>query len=308
MNKILITGITGFVGSHLAECALAEQLTVSGFDLRRDRLAAEYHLGEITDRASIESTLQKTEPDVIFHLAGMIKSPDPDALYKTNLLGSIALFDTIVKTNKRPVVVLASSSAVYGPTSGAEPIGEKAEIRPITHYAASKSAQEIAALRYFNADEFPVIILRMFNLLGPGLPADLACSSFARQIALAEAGGKAEISTGNLEAQRDFVDVRDAVRAFMLAAQKGKPGQVYNVCSGRAVKIQSCLDEMISMSTCQIKVRRDAERIQSNDVPIQIGSAEKIKLAAGWEPQIPLRQSLTDLLNDWRQKVKTEVE
>jgi GDP-4-dehydro-6-deoxy-D-mannose reductase len=176
MNKILITGITGFVGSHLAECALAERLTVSGFDLRQGRLAAEYHLGEITDRAAIESALQKTEPDVIFHLAGMIKSPNPDALYKTNLLGSVALFDAIVKTNKRPVVVVASSSAVYGPTSGAEPIDEKAEIRPITHYAASKSAQEIAVLKYFNADGFPVIILRMFNLLGPGLSADRAAA------------------------------------------------------------------------------------------------------------------------------------
>jgi len=308
MKNILITGITGFVGSHLAEYALAQNLTVSGFDLRRGSLAAEYHLGEITDRTALEDVLRKTKPDGILHLAGMIKSPDPDTLYKTNLLGTIALFDAIMKTERRPIVVVASSSAVYGPKSGAEPISEKADIHPVTHYAVSKSAQETAALRYFNADELPVIILRMFNLLGPGQPADLACSSFARQIALAEEGGSAEISTGNLDAQRDFIDVRDAVRAFMLAAEKGEPGQVYNVCSGRAVRIQSCLDEMISMSTCQIKVRVDAEQIQNNDVPIQIGNAEKIRLAASWIPQIPLSQSLTDLLNDWRQKVKTEVE
>lgn len=126
----------------------------------------------------------------------------------------------------------------------------------------------MAALRYFDAGDLTVIIVRMFNLLGPGQPADLACSSFARQIALAEAGGSTEITTGNLDARRDFVDVRDAVRAFILAADKGTPGQVYNVCSGRAVRIRSCLDEMIFMSSRQIKVSTDAGRIQSNDVPI----------------------------------------
>ena len=308
MTKILITGISGFVGSSLAEYALAQNLPVSGFDLRRGSLEAEYHQGEITDRPALEDVLEKTKPGVIFHLAGMIKSPDPDALYKTNLLGTVALFDAIMKNGLRPIVVVASSSAVYGPKSGAEPISEEAELHPVTHYAVSKAAQEMAALRYFDAGDLTVIIVRMFNLLGPGQPADLACSSFARQIALAEAGGSTEITTGNLDARRDFVDVRDAVRAFILAADKGTPGQVYNVCSGRAVRIRSCLDEMISMSSRQIKVSTDAGRIQSNDVPIQIGSAEKIKQAVGWSPQISLKQSLTDLLNDWRQKVKTEVE
>lgn len=308
MNNILITGIAGFVGSHLAKYALEQNIAVCGFDLRQGNLAAKYHLGEITDRAALEDVLYKTKPGVIFHLAGMIKSPDPDALYKTNLLGTVTLFEAVLKSSLRPLVVVASSSAVYGSKFGTEPISEKAELQPLTHYAVSKAAQEMVALRYFNAEKLPVIILRMFNLLGPGQPADLACSSFARQIARAETGENGEISTGHLNAQRDFVDVRDAVRAFMLAAEKGQPGQVYNVCSGRAVTIQSCLDEMISMSTCQIKVRVDVGRIQSNDVPIQIGNAEKIRLAVGWEPQIPLRQSLTDLLNDWRQRVKTEVE
>jgi GDP-4-dehydro-6-deoxy-D-mannose reductase len=203
---------------------------------------------------------------------------------------------------------VASSSAVYGHKSGEKPISERADIHPVTHYAVSKIAQEMAALRYFNSYGLPVMILRMFNLLGPGQSVDLACSSFAHQIAMAELHGGAELSTGNLDAQRDFIDVRDAVHAFALAAEKGAPGQVYNVCSGRAVKIQTCLNEMISMSSQSIKVKVDAGRIQNNDVPIQIGNAEKIKSAIGWHPQIPLKQSLSDLLNDWRQKVKTEVE
>lgn len=114
MTKILITGISGFVGSSLAEYALAQNLPVSGFDLRRGSLEAEYHQGEITDRPALEDVLEKTKPGVIFHLAGMIKSPDPDALYKTNLLGTVALFDAIMKNGLRPIVVVASSSAVYG--------------------------------------------------------------------------------------------------------------------------------------------------------------------------------------------------
>jgi len=308
MKNVLITGISGFVGSCLTEYALAKNMQVFGYDLRPGHLAAEYYQGEITDRAAIENVLRKTNPDIIFHLAGMIKSPDPDALYKVNLLGTVALFDSIMESNLRPVVMVASSSAVYGHKSGEEPINEKSDIHPVTHYAVSKIAQEMAALRYFNSYGLPVIIMRMFNLLGPGQPADLAFSSFARQIATAEIGGNAEISTGNLDAQRDFVDVRDAVRAFMLTAEKGTPGQVYNVCSGRAAKIGACLDEMISMSTRQIKVKVDVERIQNNDVPIQIGNAGKIKLATGWHSRIPLNQSLSDLLNDWREKVKTKVE
>jgi GDP-4-dehydro-6-deoxy-D-mannose reductase len=308
MTCVLITGISGFVGSHLTEYLLLHDQHVSGFDLRPGKLPVAYHQGEITDRAAVASVLRKTRPDIIFHLAGMIKSPDADALYKANLLGSVSLFDSIMETDMRPVVVVASSSAVYGHKSGEKPISEKADIHPVTHYAVSKIAQELAALRYFNSYGLPVMVLRMFNLLGPGQPVNLACSSFAHQIAMAELHGGAELLTGNLDAQRDFVDVRDVVRAFKLTAEKGVPGQVYNVCSGRAVKIQTCLNKMISMSSQPIKVKVDAGRIQNHDVPIQIGNAEKINLATGWHPQISLKQSLSDLLNDWRQRIKTEVE
>lgn len=306
MSRILITGASGFIGSWMAQQLVAEGHSVAGLDLRQTALPIAWHCGELTDRAFVASTLHETQPEIIFHMAGLIKSPEAESLYKANLIGTVSLFEALMDADMRPTVMVASSSAVYGRASGREPIAETTEIQPITHYAASKVAQEIASLRYFNSYEFPVIVLRMFNLLGPGQPANLACSSFARQIALAEADGGGEISTGNLDAQRDFVDVRDAVRAFILAAQKGMPGQVYNVCSGEATAIQSCLDTMISMSACRINARIDAERIQVNDLPIQIGDAEKLRQATGWSPQISLKQSLTDLLNDWRQKIKTE--
>jgi GDP-4-dehydro-6-deoxy-D-mannose reductase len=146
----------------------------------------------------------------------------------------------------------------------------------------------------------------MFNLLGPGQSPDLACSAFARQIALAEITEQTEIVTGSLDAKRDFVDVRDAVRAFALLAAKGEAGETYNVCSGNAVAIQQCLSEMMSQSQKQLSARVDAARVQKNDVPVQVGSFQKLHKAAGWNPRIPLKQSLSDLLDDWRERIKAE--
>jgi GDP-4-dehydro-6-deoxy-D-mannose reductase len=188
------------------------------------------------------------------------------------------------------------------------PISESFPPGPANHYAISKLVQEIAALQYFNDFNLPVMIVRMFNLIGPGLPVDLACSAFARQIALFERTGEHEIVTGELNTRRDFVDIRDAVRAFALISEKGEAGQIYNVCSGEAVTIRMCLDEMISLSSRQFEVRVDPDRVQKNDVPVQIGNAEKLRSATGWQPQISLKQSLSDLLNDWRQRVKSELE
>lgn len=143
-----------------------------------------------------------------------------------------------------------------------------------------------------------------FNLLGPGQSPDLACSSFARQIALAEMTGQSEICHWGLDAHRDFVDVRDAARAFLMASDKGVAGEVYNVCSGRAIGIQKCLDEMMSRSQKQLSVRVDPDRIQKNDISVQVGSFRKLHKVTGWSPKISLKQSLSDLLNDWRERVR----
>lgn len=308
MKRIFITGISGFVGSHLTEYLLLNNQHVSGFDLHSSGVSVDFHQGELADRAKVLHALNEVRPDIIFHLAGLIKSNQPQALYHANLLGTVALFDSLMELEQHPVVVVASSSAVYGSGFGGRPISEKFKPRPVTHYAVSKLAQEIVALRYFDAFQIPVMILRMFNLLGPGQPADLACSAFARQIALAELRGENHIVTGNLEARRDFVDVRDAVRAFALIAEKGKPGQVYNVCSGRAVTLLQCLDQMVSMSPRQFNVRVDEDRVQNHDVPVQVGNVHKLNQITGWHPQISLRESLQALLNDWRERVKSEVE
>lgn len=305
MPIALITGISGFVGRHLQLRLTSQGWQVYGFDKRPAMNNA--FIGDLTDRAALLHVITQSKPDVILHLAGVLKSDSPERFYNVNLLGTLALFDAILESGIRPKVVVASSSAVYGCKSGAKPIAERTQLHPLTDYAVSKAAQEMAALRYYDSYSLPVMIVRMFNLLGPGQPADLACSAFARQIALAERSGETEIVTGNLDARRDFVDVRDAVRAFELIAQKGKPGQIYNVCSERGVAIRKCLGEMMSMSTNQLSARVDADRVQKNDVPVQVGSYQKLHKTTGWSPKISLRQSLTDLLNDWRVRI-AEVE
>ncbi|MBK8781530.1 MAG: GDP-mannose 4,6-dehydratase [Anaerolineales bacterium] len=306
MPVALITGISGFVGKHLQQRLAGQGWQVYGFDVRSGM--KDVFVGDLTDRAVISHAISESKPDVIIHLAGVIKSAAPEIFYKVNLLGTLALLDAVVESGLHPKIVAASSSAVYGRKSGERPISERVQLHPVTDYAVSKVAQEAAALRYYyDSYALPVMIVRMFNLLGPGQPADLACSAFARQIALAERSGQTEIVTGNLDARRDFVDVRDAVRAFELIAQKGKPGQIYNVCSERGVAIRKCLREMMSMSTNQLSARVDADRVQKDDVPVQVGSYQKLRKAMGWSPKISLHQSLTDLLNDWRVRV-AEVE
>lgn len=305
MKRAFITGISGFVGNHLREELIREGWDVFGFDIRA--AGEKVFVGDLSDRALLSQVLIDCQPDAVFHLAGIIKSTDPQTYYASNLFGTLNLLDAVLQMEKRPKVVLASSSSVYGLTKSARPITERSPLRPVTEYAVSKVAQETAALRYHYAFGLDVVIVRMFNLLGPGQSPDLACSAFARQIALAEISEQTEIVTGNLDAKRDFVDVRDAVRAFALLAEKGDAGQTYNVCSGNAVAIQQCLSEMMLRSKKQLSARVDPTRVQKNDIPMQVGSFQKLKKVTGWNPRIPLNESLADLLNDWRERVKVEL-
>jgi GDP-4-dehydro-6-deoxy-D-mannose reductase len=308
MSNVLITGMNGFVGRHLSNHMIDYGWKIFGFDRQKLSGQEKVYFGDINDRDVLKSVLKKCQPDFIFHLVSVIKSTEPKAFFDTNVLGTVSLFESLVENGQHPTVVVASSSAVYGSGFGGRPINESVKPHPMTHYAVSKLTQEIASLRYFDAYRLPVIVARMFNLLGPGQSADLACSAFARQIALAEVSGKNEIFIGDLSARRDFVDVRDAVRALVLLAEKGKAGQIYNICSGHAVLMKKCLDEILSMSPLQFNVKLDAGKIQKNDVPMQVGDARKLNQITGWRPQIKLKQSLSDLLADWRQRVELGME
>lgn len=303
----MITGISGFVGNHLASHLSEKGWNVSGYDLRRPHAECDFYAGDLSDTLALGNALEDSAPEVIFHLAGILKSEAYEDFYKVHVLGTISLLDAIVAKGLSPTVIVASSSAVYGPGMGRKPITEGFGLRPQTHYALSKAAQEMAALRYYHVFGLPVICVRTFNLLGPGLSPEMACSSFAQQIALAEKNGKpAIISTGDLSAERDFVDVRDAVCAYAMIAKKGKPADVYNVCSGNAVAVSECLNLLLKQARVPVEAVLDPARVQKNDVPIQIGSARKLNETAGWKPRVSLKKSLMDLLNYWREHVDME--
>jgi GDP-4-dehydro-6-deoxy-D-mannose reductase len=307
--RALVTGISGFVGGSLTDFLISNSWDVFGFDQRETGKIHHTHIGSILDHDALSEAIRISQPDVVFHLAGVIKTKIAKDYYLTNVLGTLALFEALVETGYRPRVIITSTSGVYGPGLGKRPINETFALHPMTDYAASKAAQEMVARRFFLAYNIPVVITRTFNLIGPGQSPELACSAFARQIALDEKRTQPEpIRTGNLNARRDFVDVRDAVRAYELLAQKGVPGVVYNVCSGQAVSIRSCLNLLRGMAAKPLTAELDTIRMQSNDVPIQVGSAKLLQRTFGWQPQIALRQSLLDLLNDWRERVKLTAE
>jgi GDP-4-dehydro-6-deoxy-D-mannose reductase len=305
MQRVLITGISGFVGSSLQSSLDPLQYEVYGFDLRFESHNDRTFAGEITDRAALVKAIRKSRPDIVFHLAGVLKAELFETFYNVHVLGTSVLFEAIMETGQRPRVVLAGSSAVYGSGSGKRPISESFKPRPATHYAVSKLTQELVAFRYHTSFDLPVMCVRTFNLLGPGLSPDLAPAAFARQIVQAEKEGlPAKIFTGDLSARRDYVDVRDAVRAYALVAERGSAGQIYNVCSGRAIAIRECLRILSEQARVPIETILDPARVQNNDIPIQVGSADKIRKSTGWKPKISTRQSLLDLLNNCREKVK----
>ena len=307
MTTAFITGISGFVGTHLSRHLMDAGWHIVGYDLAHPGFDVDFFKGDICDKAGLLHALADARPDIVFHLAGIIKSNTPDTYYQAHVLGTVDLLDTVMECGLQPVVLIASSSAVYGSGLGRRPITENFTPRPATHYGVSKLAQELAALHYFTAFGLPVIVVRAFNLLGPGLSPVLACSAFAMQIAQAERSGKpSTISTGNLSSRRDFLDVRDAVRVYALLAEKGQAGQAYNVASGQATAISECLDFLRKQARFPVDAVMDPGRLQRNDIPVQVGSIRRVQAVTGWEPEISKEQSLMDLLDDWRQRVKAE--
>jgi len=303
--SVLITGVSGFVGTHLAQYFLEQGELVAGFDRAfPGNQDIRFYEGDIGNLAELENALQDFKPRIVFHLAGILKASRPETFHQVNALGTKTLLDAIKDSGLRPVVLLASSSAVYGRGYGGRPITERFKPRPETPYAVSKLEAEHLGRAYFKVDGIPVVIARAFNLIGPGQPPTLACSAFARQVALAERSGAAgTIETGNLSARRDYTDVRDVVRAYALLARFGRPGSVYNICSGRAVSTRECLDTLVQMARVPLRVEVDPDRYQASDIPLQVGSAERLRRLTGWQPQVSLQQSLADLLAYWRDEV-----
>lgn len=307
----LITGIAGFCGSYLAELLAGQGWRVVGLDvaagagerLRRLGLDVAVWQADLADAAALQEIVAATQPDQIYHLAALTNPAAPyRALYEANVYGTIHLLEAAHATAPEARVLIAGSSAQYGPTQPHEnPIGEAQEFRPITQYAVTKAAQDLLGAMASAAGQ-AVIRTRSFNIIGPRQGPQFVSAAFARQIAEIEQGRRPPlIEVGNLAAVRDFVDVRDVARAYTLALTAGRPGQAYNVCSGAGRSVQSLLDGLLALSTATaIKVRPVPERMQPADVPAQVGSSARLAADAGWQPLIPWQQTLQDLLDYWR--------
>ena len=268
-------------------------------------LHVDWHTCDVTNAAQVAAVVGQVQPDYVFHLAALIKSESLADLLAVNVLGTQHVLDALVAARPEARVLVTGSSAEYGLARHDElPIREENPLRPLQPYGVSKVAQSLRAAQYAYSDDLYVLRVRTFNLTGPGEPDTLVCSAFARQIAEIEHGLRPPVlRVGNLESGRDFVDVRDAVRAYWLVIQHGSAGEVYNVCSGTSVLIREVLRVLVSEADTRVEVEKDEQRYTAGDVPLQYGDATRLRRSTAWSPTIPLKVSLRDLMNFWRDRV-----
>ncbi len=320
-KKILITGITGFVGSHLAEYILKYQKSTKIYGLVRWRSPknnisgildyVNLCYGDLEDYSSLEKILEDVKPDVIFHLAAQsyvdFSFVSPISTLQANVIGTANLLESIktlkLRQGYNPIIHVCSSSEVYGQVKKEEiPIKETNPLRPASPYAVSKVGEDMLALQYFISWKIKTIRTRMFTHEGPRRGEVFAPSNFAKQIAAIEAGiQKPEVKVGNLNSVRTFMDVRDAVHAYWLLVSKCTPGAVYNIGGKETMTIGAMLEKLIKMSNKKrIKVTIDPSRLRPSDVTLQIPSVEKFMQETGWKPKYKFDDTLNDLLNYWR--------
>lgn len=296
-GPIVITGATGFVGTHLMRRLQQDgPAPLLGWSSRSVNLL---------DAAVVDEAIRRAPPAEVYHLAGAShvgesweRSTEHLAIH---VLGTHHLLEALRRHSPKCRVVIVSSGMVYRPQP--DPLTEDSPIGPSSPYALSKVAEEQLALHAAAQDGLAVIIARPFNHIGPGQSPKFAPPNFARQIAKIEAGAAPAMAIGNLETRRDFTDVRDVVNAYVAMMARGTAGRVYNVCSGAATPIRAILDELLAMSRVAVTLETDAARLRPNDVPFMAGSAARLSADTGWRPTIALRQTLADTLDDWRARV-----
>jgi len=315
--RVLVTGVGGFVAAHLVEFLRGERPDAAVFGTARPQTSiARGPTVDITsveadlnDPAAAERVIDEVAPDRIVHLAGQSSVHrswiEPGATLRINVLGLVNLLDAVRRRGLRPDVLVVGSAEEYGMVDPSEiPLRETAPLRPSSPYAVSKVAQAQMARLYGPAGGMKVVLSRTFPHTGPGRGETFAESSFARQIAEIEAGLRPPVlSVGNLEAVRDYTDVRDVVRSYWALLEKGRGGEAYNVCSGRGRRIQEMLDMLLACSSVRVEVKVDPKRLRPSDVPVLVGDPSKLQADTGWAPRIPLDQTLRDLLEDWRRRI-----
>jgi GDP-4-dehydro-6-deoxy-D-mannose reductase len=308
MNKVLVTGSNGFVGQHLVRELAENGITVVGVGGAQGAKEKSPHVEtylelDLTDPKEA-GQIDFKGVDGVVHLAGLAAigaSFDDPMLYMTTNVGiEVNLFETALAQQATPRFLVVSSGSLYD-SRAPLPLTEESPVEPSSPYAVSKIGQEQMA-HYYHQRGFESIIVRPFNHIGPGQGPGFLVPDLALQIVAAEKGGPQEVLVGNLDTQRDYTDVRDIVRAYRLLLQKGRPGGVYNICSGQARSSHEILKGLLALTDCKPEVKQDPARMRPADDPLIYGSRQKLTDDTGWQPAIPIETTLADVIADWRSR------
>lgn len=318
MTRVLITGITGLIGSHLADYLLAlGGVEVIGLKRWRADDRTIRHLlsrveiveGDVADAYSVAAIVERTQPDRIFHLAAQSYPSEswaaPAITIETNVMGTLHVLEAARRHVPTALIHIAGSAAAYGLIRPDEvPLGEDRPLRPLSPYGVSKATQEMLGYQYAHNYGMPIFLTRSFIQIGARQDSRTSAQTFARQVAEAEAGLRPPtVLVGHLEPRRDYLDVADAVRGLWALMERGRPGEVYNLCSGQAPQIRELLDLYLGLARLPLEVQVDPARLRPADEPILLGDNTKLCRATGWRPEIPLAESLRRILDHWRQRV-----
>jgi GDP-4-dehydro-6-deoxy-D-mannose reductase len=309
--RVLVTGVSGFVGLHLARHLAEHRDEVLGLGVGPSppatarHLAGEWH-ADVGDPSAIESALREASPQAIVHLAarssGGESFADPVGTYRVNALGTLAVLEATRRAAPDARVLIVGTGDVYGPQPAGSRVDESTPLKPVSPYALSKAAADVAA-EYYAVRGLDVIRTRSFGHLGTGQTDRFSVPSLARQIAQAEAGGaEPVVRVGNLEVTRDLSDVRDVVQAYRLLLEHGERGAVYNVCRGEGISLAELARSLIARARIPLRLELDAERLRPADVPYLVGDPGRLQHATSWRATIPLERTLEEILEEWRQR------
>ena len=317
MVRALITGITGFAGGHLAAHLLARG-DVEVYGVAHDKGYGVDHLerpvsvviADLRDPEIVEDVLLSADPQHIYHLAAQAYVPtawqDPWDTFENNVRPELNIIRVMLERELDARLLVVASNEIYGAISPAQlPVDETSSLEPRNPYGVSKVAQDLLARQYYLSHSLDTVRARAFNHLGPRQSPQFVAANFAQQIAEAEVGLRPpKVHVGNLKAQRDFTDVTDVVRAYALLMDKGRSGEAYNVASGQPRSVQSVLEALMSMSSVEVHVWQDPERMRPSDVPIIYGNSAKLRNDTGWQPSVSFEESLRRVLAYWREVVR----
>lgn len=316
MKKAFITGISGFAGSYLASYLLEKGFNVGGtylfeesLDLLPDKDNLSLHKINLLDEEKISEALKLEKPDYIFHLAALTSPKksfeNPKDTFINNISAQLNLFQAIKKHNlEESKILIVSSAEVYGLVSRENlPIDEDTPFNPTNPYAVSKLTQDFLGLQYFISDKLRIIRVRPFNHSGPRQAPYFVISAFAKRVAEVEKGKDKIMKVGNLNSKKDFTDVRDMVKAYLLAIEKGEEGEVYNLGSAKSYEISKILDLLLNFSTDKIKTEQDPSLMRPSDNHELVCDYSKFHKLTGWQPEIPIEKTIKDTLDYWRKIV-----